>query len=604
MEIAEILKIVKENPNKHIVKFGVDINDRLEKCILGENLNDFFKRNDYFENEQIHKERKKTISNKDLFSMVLQKEMMVFNARGGSVLYDGITPAEQAKLNGYLDNVRNGINMRTWIQSYANKAYEVDPMGVIFIEKSDNGDAYPTYKSVKTVYDYKINGQHLDYVCFHLSDCEKDALEEKYNWEDNDAAKYYRFVDEIADYIVEVANNQITIIDEFTIKHGFESCPAFVVSDVPYFKDINCRLSKLDNVIELAEQYQEDRSVRDLSKKYHGFPKLVEPLVKCDKCVDGYIGKNICHHCDGTGRKKISKVSDSIKLPLEMLAENASLDISKIFMYITPDIETWNKQDNSLSDLENQISDCFWGTDNRKYTSGANLQSNLQETATKTMTNLQPVYSRLERTAEWAEQLEAKLVYYIGKLKYNSLKSVSIQYGRNYILESTDEIYKQYLDYKKENSPQYILNDYLDRYLRSLYQNNPVELSMALKMMEVEPFIHYTVDECIKMGIIGEDLQQKQYFSQWYNSKTNDYLFATTAEKMKADLLEFSKQQQKESEQKESYAVKLGVGGTEALQAVLSDQVMTPIMKKNTLIVIFGLTEEEASMIIDFKQTV
>jgi hypothetical protein len=166
-----------------------------------------------------------------------------------------------------------------------------------------------------------------------------------------------------------------------------------------------------------------------------------------------------------------------------MLAENTSLDVKKIFAYTAPDIETWNKQDNSLSDLENLISDCYWGTDNRKYTTGANLQSNLQETATKTMTNLQPVYARLERTAEWAEQLEQSLAYLIGKKYYSSLKSVSVKYGRDYILESTDEIYNQYLSFKEKGSPQYVLNDYLDRYMRSLYQNNPIELALSLKIL-------------------------------------------------------------------------------------------------------------------------
>ena len=49
--------------------------------------------------------------------------------------------------------------------------------------------------------------------------------------------------------------------------------------------------------------------------------------------------------------------------------------------------------------------------------------------------------------------------------------------------------------------------------------------------------------------------------------------------------------------QKTPYAVKLGVGGTQAMQAVLTDATMTLQMKKNTLVVIFGLSEEEAAKI-------
>ena len=46
------------------------------------------------------------------------------------------------------------------------------------------------------------------------------------------------------------------------------------------------------------------------------------------------------------------------------------------------------------------------------------------------------------------------------------------------------------------------------------------------------------------------------------------------------------------------YAEKLGVGGTQALQMILSDPNITPDMKKNTLIVVFGLTDLEADQII------
>jgi hypothetical protein len=153
------------------------------------------------------------------------------------------------------------------------------------------------------------------------------------------------------------------------------------------------------------------------------------------------------------------------------------------------------------------------------------------------MTNLQPVYARLERTAEWAESLERRIINFIGVAFFpNKFKNSSVKYGRDYILESTETIYSQYLDFKTKGSPQYILNDYLDMYLRSKYQNNPIELAVALKMMEIEPYIHYSVVECLAMNLDDSDIKQKKYFSEWYNSVKNDYLFANTIEKLKADL--------------------------------------------------------------------
>jgi len=50
-------------------------------------------------------------------------------------------------------------------------------------------------------------------------------------------------------------------------------------------------------------------------------------------------------------------------------------------------------------------------------------------------------------------------------------------------------------------------------------------------------------------------------------------------------------------ENKTPYAVKLGVGGTQSMQLILTDPNMSLEMKKQTLIIIFGLTEQEATQL-------
>lgn len=49
---------------------------------------------------------------------------------------------------------------------------------------------------------------------------------------------------------------------------------------------------------------------------------------------------------------------------------------------------------------------------------------------------------------------------------------------------------------------------------------------------------------------------------------------------------------------KTPYAIALGVGGVQALQSVLIDTTLDPKSKKNILVVVFGLTDQEASQII------
>lgn len=46
------------------------------------------------------------------------------------------------------------------------------------------------------------------------------------------------------------------------------------------------------------------------------------------------------------------------------------------------------------------------------------------------------------------------------------------------------------------------------------------------------------------------------------------------------------------------YSTKLGVGGTQALQEIIADPNISALTKRNTLVVVFGFTEEEASKII------
>jgi len=543
MDNEQILQILKDNPAKEIIKSGHEMNIRLIRCLTDNDIDGFFRRDSYFESEDIHKERKKTQSNKDLISRVLQKEQMIFSARGGSCFYEGISNKETEKLDNLFSQIRNNEPLRKWVENFAIKAFDVDPASVIFIERDVDGKPYPTYKSIQTIYDYKLKGNSCEYVCFHLTN--KEAIEFGITDEDlprlqkNLKSKYYRFIDETFDYIFKRDNDTFREVDGFTIKHLFSECPARVVSDVSLFSNNQIRLSKSDKVVEIFEAYMNDRSIRNLSKKYHGYPKAVRPLVTCRKCAgSGYVGDKLCDECNGTGFKQIRNVSDSIDIPLSLLAENTSLDIKKIFTYITPDIQTWNKQDESLQDLEKISYDTYWGTDNRKFSQEG---TDLQETATKTLVNLQPVYARLEQTADWCEGIERWIMLIIGKSVYPALKDVMIKYGRDYILESTNELFEQYQEKKKNGSPEYILNDALDRYLRSLYMNNHIELSLALKMMEVEPFVHYTLRDMISMNIFSEEeIAMKKYFAEWYNLTSNEKLLITDKAKLKEDLKKYA----------------------------------------------------------------
>ena len=587
--ISEIQSIILNNPNKDLVNKAQKTAKKLTMHLMGTGLAENMKREDYFENADVYKARtEKPVSNRDIFARLLQQEDMVFTARGGSSRF-GLSESQEKQMNALLSNVRYNLSLRNWIRNFALQAYRCDPMGLIFMEIEqlleldgkpiEAPKCYPTYKSINSVFDYQPNGRDLDYVCFHLTvkDLTQYGIQDKDFQTDqenqNKAAQdrntnYYRFVDDEKDIIVKLQDKNVVIAtntkQKNPIPNPWGKVPAYIVSDLIQFDDPQCFASPIGFVVELADCFLYDRSIRDLQKKYHGFAKAIEPLLKCPTCEGTGLAKGAaCPDCTpigqdkGIGYKLKTKVSDVAKFPLEIL-ENANFDFRKIFGYVAPEINTWNKQDASLEDLERIIYRTYWGTEPEMKTGGAGMRSsggsvsadNSQETATKTLSNLQPKYARLNVTADWAERMENMIADFIGKFWMpETFKESQITYGRNWILETPNDLIQQYYDMRKNGAPDFLLDEAMERYLRCLYQNNPRQLAMYLKLLEVEPFPHIDAKNCLPPGsnpMTGmmvipsqDDYLAKVYFGEWYNTLQDMYLIRTKTAQLKAELKKY-----------------------------------------------------------------
>jgi hypothetical protein len=384
--IEQIADIVKKNPRKSLIDKGQKMADKLFMHVHGKNIE--IEQVEHFASKEVYDVQKKyAISNKDLFGRLLQQEDMVFTSRGGSA-YFSLPDEQERQMNALLDDVRYGLSLRKWIKNFALQAYRVDPMGILFIEVEESlavdiagqmnqPRAYPTYKSIYSIFDYEPNGRRLEYVCFQLSIADAIAfgVQDVKLRDRNPADKsdYYRFVDDEKDVIVFRAGDNVTFADNTKQKNPLPNdwgkVPAFIVSDLMLFDNPECFVSPLDLVVELADCFLFDRSVRDLQKKYHGFAKAVEPLLNCGTCAGtGLVEGGPCPDCTprgvdkGTGYKIKTKVSDVVKFPLSIFEQVPAFDIKKIFTYITPDIESWNKQDMNLEDLEEMMFFTYWGS--------------------------------------------------------------------------------------------------------------------------------------------------------------------------------------------------------------------------------------------------
>lgn len=557
---TQIKDIILNNPNKALIQNARNYSAKLALHVLGWGLKEAIQRNDYFENEDVFAVRNKSAtSNKDLFARLLKREQMVFSAKGGANYYDGLDEAQTANFDELLDNIRFNMSIRKWVKEMALQAYRVDPMAVLFAEVDLNGNAYPTYKSTNCIYDYLPNGRKLEYIVFrlkakeakqYLNDAQLDTSAPKLQLPNNEWSQYYRVLDDAKDYIVE--NDNGTIKTAHVIPNVFEEVPAIIASDLIDFSNNQNLLSPLDDEMELAGTYLEDRSIRDLSKKYAGFPKGYEPLVTCGTCLGtGQLNAKPCPKCTepgatkGTGFKLRTKVSDILRVPMPAPGQVGGITNPANYIgYVERNVAAWDKQDTSLNDIENQINDTYWGTTSRQSTTGPTIgqKNTFQETATKTLADLQPIYARLNATADWAESTENGLCDLIGKYNFDSFKSSQRTYGRYYILETPDELMEQYLDMKTKGAPQTSLFDTLKRYYHSYYANDPIQLSIKLKLIDVEPFIHQTVVQVQATNPSRIDFFTKVYYSEWLAAKDDNYLLATPIEKLLIDLQTYAEQ--------------------------------------------------------------
>jgi hypothetical protein len=614
--LQQIAKIISNRPNEKRIRAAQKYNDKLMLHLHGKGMKNAMKRMDYFENSDIYKARiEYAMSNVDMFARLLREEEQVFTARGGSVTFN-MPKDKEKEMYGHITNLVYDQSLRKWVGNFAINAYRADPMGVIVMEieqapeeGSDNVAAgkplnagiqmpkcYPVYRSIQDVWDYKNVGQKLDYVCFVLSDDElveygikqvtPAPLETLPTSRINKQKRYFRFIDDSQDVIVERISDTIVEQCELVgapnpLPNPWGKCNAFVVSDILMFSDPQALDTPLRNVVELADSYLKGRSVRDLQKNYHGFAKAIEPLLKCSSCGgDGIINQNgagegftkgrPCPECTlpgqtrGTGYKLRTKISDVAKFPLEMIAD-ANFDYKKIFGYVTPDIASWDKQDDTVNSIEDLTYTTYWGCAHTTL-EGYNGSQSIKETATKTVANLAPKFARMNTTADWAEKTENTICNWMGQYYYGEQwKGSNIIYSREYIFETPDTILATYYDMKANGMTDSMLDDQYKKYIKALYQSNPAMQDICLKKFSVEPFPHLLAAD-VESSIFVDpiDKVKKRYFGEWEETITSAQWITQDRATLDKSLTEYAKTKTIDNGETETSPADSGINQSQA----------------------------------------
>lgn len=547
----QIKSIILENPNRDYVAKGRRYNKLLRMHLYGEGLKDNLDKIDGYETKELADLKVKYArSNKDVFARLKRPIDKVFSARGGSI-YFNLAESLEKKVRQLAFDVRGGRSIRKWVELFWTPHLLDDPYGLVFLEILPESDAviaksfgrsfvYPTYKSISSIFDYQVTDTHVDYVVFKVENSEKIASGMK------EGDEIYRVIDDAYDYWVKKENNDTTILKGHSYKNYFGFVPALLNSNIPDPCCENGVLSFFDDVMELAKHFLMKGAIKLTHEFMHAYPKYWQYAEGCSSCNGtGYDVKQEdgkCKECRGTGKKIHLKVSDAMLL--DMPSSNQEPIVTpNIAGYVSPDKTYYEIATADIKLLEELMTTTVWGAQPKGISEGLSVTKMQEKTATEVMNDVKPQSDRLQVVSEMAEKVHKFILDAVIRLNMSlpNYQGSSVSYGRRYMIESPDEIWKKYAEAKKDKAPVTVLEDLLIEYYEAKYSSDPIALAVALKLMYVEPFIHRD-DESVELSqsIKPEDKARKIYFNEWLSTVSNMFIISSDVDQLKKDLEGFT----------------------------------------------------------------
>lgn len=509
----QILAFIQKPQNEAIGKF-VESHKILNMFSTGEGIEEYIVQIQGLETKEKAKLRRHFArSTKDVVEKILRPTDKVYSAKGGSFQLEMSNESQKEEFKKTLKNVAEGMSKRLWLETYALDAYHVDPNGIIFVERPAAGSKsmtpYPTYKNITCIHDYIVDGQDLEYVIFQPVIFKDDVNGDK---------KVYRVVDDEKDALYYIdGNEKLQIYNDPEnvgyIANTFGSVPAFVISNL-VDKNTGGKKSMLEPITELLAEYLQDTSVKSIYKFLHGYPFFWRFIADCKPCKgegmleDDKGNTTQCATCGGTGKNLKKDVSDTFDLSIPLDREDAILDVARTPAgYVEPSVDSWKQMTEEQKFMVDIMVRSYWGTSlDDRYD---------RETAQGRVIDTQPIADKLNKYADWAEVVDKKLTDMIGEMKYKeNYDEAFVFYGRRFLIESSDQIWKKYVDARTKGAPETALNQILVQYYNSEYQNDTVMLERALKLLQIEPYPHL---DLTKLSTTATDTQKqrKLAFSEW-----------------------------------------------------------------------------------------
>lgn len=612
LDLIEIASIIKNRPNKNVLDAGVALNKKLRMHVYGECLDASLPMVDGYERSTLHATRAKYArSNIDLFERLGRPIDKVFTAGGGSTYYH-MTEEQDKRARSVLSALPDGESVRTWMGSFWRDYMATDPYGVMMVElmpdqdsarrafNADQALAFPTYIATHRIHDYKTKGVNLEYIILLLSP------DEKVQYGVNDQLTAYRLIDDEKDAIVIVEGDVTGMPEDLLLPNLVGYVPGRVMSSLrDSSKDVGF-LSIYSKVIELADHFLLKGSIRLTHDFMHGFPKYYEYADDCITCAGtSWNGNKPCEVCGGTGRKAMTKVSDVKLLAFPKKDELGGQDLivtPNVAGYISPDQTYYEISTSDIQLLEDLMSITLWGTQSRVRAQGLAISGDgTTKTATEVIDELKPQQDRLSLVSSMGEAMEKFISDTIIRYQIRpNYAGGSYNYGRRFILENPDVIFNKYTAARKEGVSVEILNALLLEYIESSYVNDPIRKMVAVKLKDVEPFVHNTFAEIKEWPISDLDKMRKAFFIDWRNQVPPQQFVILTVDELNASLLEYvTAKAEGKGKDTTPLAVRWGVGGTQSYFEMVANQAISNDMKLLFSVNMFGVPEDVAKSIFE-----
>lgn len=554
----EEVKIIVNSEIDPRIEASRKMSDKLRLHVDGVGLQEYLERINNYENQNQYLARKKhAISNKFLTEELLRPVDNAFHARGGSRNYKFKTSGKEDELITKLVNVSANATLSEYIEQEWFHRYITDPNGLIFMEIKDSdyvdenivdGEQpdkilEPTYKSIHSIRAYEQNGIFVNWVIFEPHEIILDQKEPN-----NEEKKKKRFwaVDNKHYYLYELGKDGLMLIDQ--IDNSFEKVPAILCSNI-HDNVTGWKKSAIDAQVELLDKYLVSNSVLNISEFFHNFPVPWSYVDECATCngdgteviTDAQSREKTvtCTSCGGTGKATKKDVTDAYEL---RIPDADGVKIDPPAGYIVTPTDAWTNQTESLDRGWDIIYFSQWGTTVSKDSDN--------ETATGRFLDAQPVNNRLNKYSKSIEIAHTSIANFIGKFYFPETFEFSvIQYGRRYLIETPDQIWKKYLESKKDNAPTSTLDLLIFQYYESEFRENEQLFIYETKKAKLEPFVHWNIDTVKDLNVNQVDYYKKLYFSDWVHRQEVRYIIDTEIDKLDSELTQFAEAKMPEQTQ-------------------------------------------------------